>query len=179
MRPGWKKVAEYADNQAFVPQEVSNAAISALSQDWRMDVPDALAKCVCEILGGQQDSLFREQKIMQLEAVRRITAGHGFGQVLIDCAIQRVVSGGSGADAAIEAAADSLGVWSARHGRQVEEHYCRESTVRRAESVRARIEEGIGGADRKRLARQLLKLDVAPAHRTTLKQTGIDDGVKL
>lgn len=179
MRPSWKKVAEFADNRAFAQEEVSNAAASALSQDWRMDVPDSLARCVCEVLGGQQDSLFREQKVIQLEALRRMTAGHGFGQVFIDCAIKRVVSGRSDADAAVEAAADSLAVWSARHGRQVEEHYCRKSTVRRAESVRTRIEEGIGGADRVGLARQLLKLDAAPVRRTPSKKTGIDDGVKL
>jgi len=179
MRPGWKKVAEFADNRVFTLEEIGNAAASALSRDWRADVPDALARCVCETLGGQRDSLFRDQKVTELEAQRRNTAGHELGQILLDCAIRRVVNGGLGGDAAAEAAADALGVWGARHGREVEEHYCRESTLRRAENVRTRIEEGIGRTDRTAIARQLLKLEAAAAPRTPSKQTGIDDGVQL
>lgn len=179
MRPGWKKVAEFADNRAFAKEEVSSAAVSALGDDWRSEVPDSVVECVREVLGGQQDSLFRDQKMMQLEAGRRISAGHGLGQVVIDCAVHRVASGATGADAAVEAVADALAIWGSRHGRQIEEHYCRESTDRRAQNVRARIEEGIGGASLHGLARQLLKLDSAPVPRTPPKQTGVDDGVRL
>ena len=32
-----------------------------------------------EILGGEQDLLFRDQKVTRLEALRRLTAGHGLG----------------------------------------------------------------------------------------------------
>lgn len=179
MRLGWKKAAEFADYDAFAPEEVRNAVASAFTGDWRADVPDSVAGCISEVLGGQQDSLFRDQKVMQLEALRPMTAGHGLAQVLLDCAIQKAESGFSGPDAVVEAAADALDVWGARHGRQIEEHYCRESTVRRADHVRARIEEGIGGVSREALARQLLKVETTAPPRKPPKQTGLDEGVQL
>jgi hypothetical protein len=179
MRPSWKKVAEFADKHSFTQEEVGNAACVACSQDWRADVPDTLIRGVCEILGGQQDSLFRDQKVIQLESLRRIAAGHGLGQVLIDCAIHQTISGQSGPDGAVEAASQALAIWCSRHSRQIEEIYCRESTERRAQNVRTRIEEGIGNAARHGLARQLLNLEKTPAPRTVTKQTGLDDGVHL
>jgi hypothetical protein len=179
MRPGWKKVAKFADMRAAGPDEVGHAVAAAFSDDWRADVAANVAECVCEVLGGQKDSLFRDQKIMQLEALRPLTAGRELAQILLDCAIQRAVSGEATADAAVEAAADALDIWGARQGRHVEEHYCRESTVRRAGNVRIRIEEGIGGTPRDALARQLLKLEPKTTPRTPPKQTGLDDGVRL
>lgn len=119
MRPGWKKAAEFADYDAFAPEDVSRAVASAFTQDWRTDVPDAVAACISEVLGGQQDSLFRDQKIMQLEALRPMVAGHGLAQVLLDCALQQALGGAVGPDAAVQAAADALDLWGARHGRQI------------------------------------------------------------
>jgi hypothetical protein len=116
---------------------------------------------------------------MQLEALRPLTAGRELAQILLECAIQRAVSGEANADAAVEAGADALDIWGARQGRHAEEHYCRESTVGRAGNVRNRIEEGIGATPRAALARQLLKLEPRTTPRTPTKQTGLDDGVRL
>lgn len=181
MRPRWKKVSATADNQAATVEEVGGLAAWAFGEDWRVDVPDEVARSVCEILGGSQDSLFRDQKLMQLEALRRLTAGHGLGQVLIECAVKTVASGTSGEDPAVDAAANALAVWGARHARQVEEHYLREATAQRARDVRQRIESGISNVARHELARQLLKLDAtaAPLRRAPPKRTDIDDGAKL
>lgn len=179
MRPGWKKVAEFAANPASAPEDINRHVIPALDQDWRTDVSDTLAGGICDVLRGQQDSLFGDQKIMQLEALRPMTAGHEFGRVLIDCAIQVASEGKLGPDAASEATARALGVWAARCARQVEEHYCRKSNLLRARNVRSRIEEGIHGASLGGLARQLLKLDPGPAQHAPSKQSELDDGVRL
>ncbi len=179
MRHGWKKLAERADNSAYAPAEITDAAAPALAQDGKEDVSAELARCVCEVLGGQQDSLFRDEKVMQLEALRRVTAGHGLGQVLIDCAIQAAAKGKSGPAAAVEAAIDALNIWAARCARQVEEHYYRKSTLPRAQNVRARIEEGIRGVSFEGLARQILKLATEPVPRAPSKRSGLDDGVQL
>ena len=96
MRPGWKKVAEFADKRAFALEEISNAVIPALGEDWRADVPDPVVRGICKILGDQQDTLFADHKVTGLEALRPMTAGHGLGQILIDCAIQQAASGASG-----------------------------------------------------------------------------------
>lgn len=178
-RPAWKRVAEFADKRAFTQEEVGHAVAAAFADDWRVDVAPNIAECICDVLGGQKDSLFRDQKIMQLEALRPLTAGRELAQVLLDCAIQRAVSGEPTADAAVEAASDALEIWGARHGRHIEEHYRRESTERRAHKVRDRIEQGIGGTPRAGLARQLLKLEPKTAPRTPPKQTGLDDGVRI
>lgn len=178
MRPGWKKVAEFADRRAFSSEEVNGATAAAYSADWRDDVPHAVATSISEILCRQQDSLFRGDKVMQLEGLRRLAAGHGLGQLVIDCAVQQAINGGSSANAPVEAVAQALSVWGARHAREIEEHYCRKSAERRAAHVRTRIEQAVGSGLHSQLARQLLKLDGAKAS-GTLKQTGIDDGVRL
>ncbi len=156
-----------------------HAAAVAYGEDWRTSVPDKVAASVCKILGGQPDLLLRDQPNLQLEALRQMTAGHGLGQVLIDCAIQQAASGKLGVDAAVEATAAALAIWGARHAREIEEHYFRKTSDRRAQNVRARIEEGIGGSSLTGIARQLLKIDGAPSLRTPPKQTGLDDGVQL
>jgi hypothetical protein len=180
MRPAWKTVAAFADKRAFTPEQVRDAVVSAFAADWRMDVADNVAGAICEVLGGEQDSLFRDQKLMQLEALQPMTAGRELAQVLLDCAIHRVAGRDANAgDAAVEAAVDALQIWGARHGRHIEEHYCRESSEWRADKVRGRIENGIGGAPFAGLARQLLKLEARTLSRTPQKQTGLDDGVPL
>lgn len=179
MRRGWKKVAEYADKGAFSSDEIGDAVASAYLQDARKELPDSVAHAVCEILGDQQEHLFRDQKVEQLEALRPLAAGHGFGAILIDCATQRAHSGAVGPDSGLETMAAALELWGARHARQIEEHYRRESTLRRATNVRTRIEEGIGGMALHGLARQILKLDIKGNGRTSAKKDGIDDGVRL
>jgi hypothetical protein len=178
MRRRWQKVAERAANLAFASDEICNALIPALAQDWNDDVSTDLIRGVDDILGDQQD-LFKEQKVLRLESLRPITAGHGFGKVLLDCAIQLATNGEAGPEAAVEAATNALAVRASRGARQVEEHYCRKSKAPRAHTVRARIEQGIGVASLTDLARQLLKRDPAPASRTPAKQQGLDDGVRL
>ena len=178
MRPGWKKAAEYADKGAFAREDVRNASAEALTKDWRVDVPENLARSVSEIFGGQ-NSLFRDQKASDLESLRRLHAGHSMAHVLIDCAVQVANRGQSGPDAAVEATANALAVWGARHARQIEEHYCRESTQHRAGKVRERLEGGISSVQHSALARLLLSLDGAAAPQKPQKKTGLDDGVSL
>lgn len=179
MRPAWKKFAEIADNRAYTPEQVAWAAAPALSQDWRGDVSEALAACVCEIFADQQESLFNDQKVSQLSALKALTAGHELGELFVDCAIQSAISGPSSPEAAVQAAAKALSIWSARHARQVEEHYRRESSIRRASNVRSRIESALEATSHGRLARQLLNMDVTPVSRNVPKFTGLDEGVPL
>lgn len=179
MRRGWKQLAKRADNQAFAPNEICDAVIPALAQDWRADISDALAGRIRDILGGPRDSLFREEKISQLTMLRTMTAGRGFGDLLIDHAIQTVSDGISGPDAAAVAGAAALSSWAARCARQVEEHYRREAGARRGLNVRTRIEDGMGRAPLTGLARNLLGLGAPSLPRTVSRQSGLDDGVRL
>lgn len=179
MRRPWKRVAEVADNDAFSPEEVQDALVAAFEKDWREDVPSSVSAAICEIFEERQSVLFRDEKIAQLEALRPKAAGQVLAQELIDCAIHKIIIGTPSAELAIEASADALSIWGARHARQIEEHYFRKSTEQRAEHVRARTEQAISGVPRASLARQFLKLGPLSTPRGPSKQTGLDDGVQL
>jgi hypothetical protein len=173
MRPGWKRVAECGDNHAFAPEEVSNAIIPALEQDCRAEMTPEFLDAFCDLYG----SLFKDQLGPELEALRG-AAGCGIGRIVLDHAIQMSANGETGPEAPVQALANALTDRAARGARQVEEHYCRESNEVRAQNVRARIEQGVGGADVDGLARRVLKRD-SGSSAPPVKQQGLDDGVRL
>lgn len=175
MRPGWKRVAECGDNRAFEPEEVGRAIIPALEQDCRGEMTPQFIDTFC----GLYQSLFKDDLASELEALRP-AAGCGIGHVVLDNAIQLAAAGETGADVPVKAVTDALTDRAARGARQVEEHYCRESTAPRAHAVRARIEQAIGdsAAAIAGVARKILKVDSGPSVRP-VKQQGLDDGVRF
>ena len=180
MPPGWKKLAERADNKAYAPNEVCDALPKALRQDWNAEVPEALVRQVSEIFNYKQDSLFRDTCEIRLEALRNETAGYNLASAFLDYAIEAAAHGHVGADALKEAAANTLTDRAARGARQVEEHYRRKSTHRRATSVRERIESGIYQSDKSAIAELVLgKGNSNNATGRLTKQIGLDDGVTL
>lgn len=178
MPRGWKKLAERADNKAYAPEEVRDALPEALEHDWRAEVPDSVCSRVRDILGDSQSSLFGDQRAEWLEALRGETAGYALGNALLDYAIHAAVRGRCGDEALREAAGNALTDRAARGARQVEEHYCRESTLHRAAHVRERIETGVTQSDIGRIAGRLVGTDKSQSSRPA-KQTGLDDGVRL
>ena len=176
MRPRWKKVAEYADNVSFTPEEVGDAIVVAVEQDCRMEVSSGLIDRIRDVLGGAQ--LFSEDTVGQLENLKQVTGGYPLSGVLLDFVIQATINGKSGEAALHEGMTNALTDRAARCARQVEEHYFRESSLPRSQNVRNGIEEGIRGSDFNRLANHLLNPGSQPAPRRT-KQDRLDDGVKL
>lgn len=175
MRPAWKKAAKCAEKPAYEVEEITASIVAASCDDWRTDVPNQLVSVVSDVLTGDLFSA-RDQKIAQLEAMRT-KAGYGLGQILIDCAIQQSTDGAS-SQAALEAAVGTaLATWWARHSRQIDEHYCRESSARRTRDVRLRMEAGISGISAAAVVRQILG-QTQPS-RPSSKRTGLDDGVQL
>jgi hypothetical protein len=179
MRRGWKRVAEFAYNPVYAPEEVCNKIISALHQDWRADIPRTLLSGVRDVLGEEQGFLFKDQKIAQLESLGRLAAGHGLGRTLIDCAIKALTDIGAGPDALLDAVKNTLLDRALRGARQVEEHYCRRSLTPRAQNVRLRIDDGIKNAAIDTLAHQILHRDSIPVWSPPAKQQGLDDGVRF
>lgn len=175
MRRGWKKVAECGANHAFAPEEVSQRIAPALEEDCR-------AEMTPEFIGafhGLYGSLFRSQPEAELENLRE-TAGPGLGRVVLDHAIQLAASGDTGADAPVKALTNALLDRAGRCSRQVEEHWLRESSERRAEQVRSRVDDGISQAAAavEGLARKILKIEPGSPVRPQ-KQDGLDDGVRF
>lgn len=178
MSSGWRRVAERGDNCAFAPEEVSKALLPALKQSCRAEMDAGFLDSITAIYREQDGSLFQDHPGAQLETLRR-EAGCGIGRALLDNVTQLSDSGAAGLDALARAMTTALIDRAARAGRQMEEHFCRESTAPRALNVRARIEEAIGLTPLDALAREILRLDDRRPSRVALKQEGLDDGVRL
>jgi hypothetical protein len=176
MRRGWKKVAEYAGNVTFASNEVCDAIVTAIEQDWRKDISLGLVGSIQDVLGGA--TLFSEDRIQALEDLRQSVAGGAMGHVLLDHVLYAVSDGKSGDTAFQEAVTRTAIDWSARRARQVEEHYLRKSSTENATIVRSRIEEAVQKASFTALASRLLDAASRPVPRL-VKHDGLDDGVPL
>lgn len=177
MRPGWKRVAERSDKQAYTSQEVSEAIALALERDCRQEISPSFLDAAWRIFSDPEPMLFAQRLSAQLEPLRQ-AAGSGIGRAVLEQAILVAEGGGTGRDGFVEAMKNALTDRAAKGARQVEEHYCRESTGSRAQRVRARIEDGIGGAALDGLARRILKIDQAVSVRP-MTHRGLDDGVRI
>lgn len=176
MRPKWKRVAESADNPAFEAAEVRNALIPALEEDFRKEVSEEFLHGLHHVCSEHETLLFKNHALPMLESLRD-EAGSGMGRVVLEYALQAATIGNIGADIANKAIERALTDRAARCSRQVEEHYCRESTEPRANRVRGRIEQAIGNADIRGMAQRVSASRKTPA--TIAKRSGLEDGVKL
>ena len=177
MRRPWKTVAECADNAAFEVDEIRDAILPALENDCRelrREFLDELRK-VC---ADQEASLFKSDMRPVLEALRG-TANAGMERLVLDHAVHAAVNGTSGQGVAEKALGQALKDRGASGIRQVEEHYLRKSSARRAHNVRDRMEQAISGADVGAAARRLLDSGQKDSGPKPAKRQGLDDGVKL
>jgi hypothetical protein len=176
MRPEWKKVAEYAGNEAFTSQDVCGAIVAALGLDFRRDISPGIVGGIQGVLGGA--TLFGEENLRALADLRPSVAGCELGSALLDHVAYAVSDGKSGDAALQEAVTRTLTDWSGRCARQVEEHYLRKSSAATTKNVRSRIEEGIQQVPFTALTSHLLSPESTPALRLA-KHDGLDDGVPL
>lgn len=179
MRPRWKKLAEVADNRNFSTEEVCERLPRALEGDWRKEVPDSLCKQVRSILSQNQNSLFGDPRLDQLESLRRETAGYPLAGVFLDCSIEVASKGLSGDTATREAACNALTDRATCSTRQVEEHYRRKSYDGRANHVRERFENAIVQSDFAAMAGRLTGLDKSTRAPAPQKRSDLDDGVSF
>lgn len=177
MRKGWKRVAESADNEAFSAAEVREAIVPALEEDCR-EISREFIRGLRKVSLEQEGSLFKSDPTPSLEGLRDL-ASAGLARVVFDYAIKHAANGQAAKDIAQKAMTDALVDRAARGMRQVEEHYCRESTAPRANQVRERIEKAIGGANIGGLAKRILEPDSNGAASPAPKRDGLDDGVEL
>jgi len=177
MRRPWKSVAECADNVAFEIDEVREVILPALENDCRREVRREFLDSLCGLCVDQEAMLFKSDMRPPLEGLRR-TANMGLERQILDYAIHVAASGSSGHGVAERALALALKDRGASGIKQVEEHYLRKSSAKRAHNVRDRMEKAVSGADIDRVACGLVngKQHAAPK---PSKRQGLDDGVKL
>ena len=178
MRRAWKRLAECADYQVFEADEVAAALVPALEQDCREDMSEEFLSGLSAICRQQEGFLFKDDLRPSLEALRDV-AGSGLGRVALDYAIQAAANGATGMDIPQTALTNALKDRAERGKRQVEEHYCRQSTNVRAINVRDRIDQAIARSDINALTRRVLNLEPKKSSARPAKQRGLDDGVKL
>ena len=177
MTRAWKKVAERCDKRAFSCEEVSESLVAALEKDCLREIIPGFLDTAWRIFSDPEPSLFITRIGEQLETLRR-QAGSGIGHSVLDQAILGAERGKTGRDGLVEAVKNALIDRAAKAKRQIEEHFCRESSNLRADHVRTRMEESISGAALDGLARRLLKAERAMEKQSMLKR-GLDDGVSL
>lgn len=179
MSRSWKRLAEFSENENFGSVDTCAAAVNALEKTWRSDVPATVVDGLRQLFLEQQPGLFSDQRVQEIEALTPKAAGHGIGKLLVDNAVWVLQEGGSGESGLVEAAERALTACGARASRQIEEHYLRKASASLTKQVRGRVEQALGTADRRALARQLCGLAPGAAKRPPLKHKDIDDGVPL
>lgn len=178
MRKGWKKLAERGDGQLHTADQVRDAVPLALADDWRAERCDNFIKELKDlVLGTDQKFLFKPTGQETANAIRKMpNSGQPLRGILAATIAQAVEDGHSGEAALTKGTADALAIRCSAGARQVEEHYLRASSERRAVDVRTRIENGASRADFQSMARQFCKFEqAAPANR----YDGLDEGVVI
>ena len=76
MQPRWKKLAEYADKEAFSAEDVCDRLRVALENDWRKEVPETFVLKISKILSDNQTDIFGNQTTHSLQLLLREAAGY-------------------------------------------------------------------------------------------------------
>ena len=179
MRRGWKRLAERAANVAFDDKEKTEALADALLGDWVNEVPHGFVRKLRTSLDDHQGYLFVESVAEQLETLRGEAAGRPLANAVLDSALHAVEHGHRGSEALSNATADALRERAVSSRRQVEEHWQRASSARKAGYVGSRISDIIAASDVDAIARSCLACTDEGASQAPRKKTGIDHGVPL
>jgi hypothetical protein len=179
MRHACKRLAKWAQQSAFDPEQVAEAVCPALEAHWAAEVPDSVVRLLRDICDNRQPSLLEDGQRNAIEAARRETAGSGsLGAVLVDCVEQALAEGKFGGEALIGGAKDALTERAVRDARTIEEHYQREAGPRSAARVHARILDAVSRAPLDALSAQVVQRG-AVSNRAPTKHGGLDEGVSL
>ena len=176
LRRHWRDLAERAAKAAYSANEVCEALPVALQKDLR----EAPLAAIQDIFSGKQGSLFANNEIERLEAVRQASTRSAACNVVIDCAVH-AVSGGLTGEAAFRATLENACEAQVRSQfRSVEEHYHREADARSARYVRDRLDAARQRCDFKAITSSLLSGARSPRGAAYLpRHTGLDEGPSL
>lgn len=178
MRSAWKALSKRADQKTYDLAEVRDALPRALSNDWKNEVSYPLIAALKKIFTGPDNSLrLPEIALQQLEGAKALAAGSAFGASAVAWSVQMAQEGRINESGMLEAIGNAALERAYSGFRQVEEHYYRESTQRRADGVRQRLEDAASGFTANELGRQLVQPEARRA--VPARRTAVDDGVRL
>ena len=125
MSRGWKRLAQYAENENFGSAETCAAANSALEGTWRKEVPAVVVNELREVFLEPASDLFNDERFKRIQEAGDEAAGYGLARTLTMCASSVLTEGLSGEVGFLEAIKRAVWDYAARARRQMEEHYCR------------------------------------------------------
>jgi len=179
MRKAWKDLAKCAEQPTYAPEQVCEAALRALSGDWKKEISAKLIVLLKKVFLGHDNSLgFQKIALDQLGAAKSLAAGSVMGTNLVGWCIELVQGGRMNLQAFYDAVRFTIQERAFAGARQVEEHYLRKADLEQSIGVKARIEEAISGLSEKMLGEDLVDSQ-PPSGRTVRKRKDIDDGVPL
>ena len=178
MRPAWKKVAKWLENENFDVYQVTERLSKAVFADLRRDVPTDAVNLIRSAFDAAEEQLFPDQQSHDLANARRLLDGSSLGSLVVDCVSQALVEGKTGSDGLIDALSATVEDWEQRAAREVEEHYLRhkDSPDKLTTSVRDRFQEAMGRVSAEDIARRVLGVDSSSTS-TPVRFEGLDDGV--
>lgn len=177
MRRHWRPFAERVENPACPLKEVCDALKHALKKDFA----EAPVEKVRNILGGghEQASLFPQERIAQLERLRRECSGSTAANTLIDCAVEAVTDGQGGEDAVKDVLKNAAESYTHNQFHGVEEH-CQREGGDSADIIRDRLQATRQACDYDALATDLANGDSISGKSSGIeKHSGIDEGPPL
>lgn len=177
MRRHWRPFADRVENPARSLKEVCEALEHALKKDF----VEAPVEQVKNILGGgrKQASLFPQERIAQLEKLRRECPGSTAAKALIDCAVEVVADGHGGEAAVKEALKNASESYTRDYFRGVEEH-CQREGADSADVIRDRLQATRQACDYDAIASDLVAGEKPSGRSSGIeKHSGIDDGPPL
>lgn len=159
----------------FTAGQVGEAVPYVLRKDFR-EVPLDAAR---EILGGgNQGSLFPNDRMEQLEAARESCRGSAAGNTFFDCVVESVATGLTGDAACKSALENALKEHTRNNFRSVEEHYQREAGES-AGQVRDRLDAARTQYDFGAIASDLLSPSNRKSTARLPKKNDVDEGPPL
>lgn len=179
MRKPWRELAKRGDQGTYDPEQVAEAAASALASDFKNEVKWSLIDALKSIFTGRDNSLeLPEIALQELENAKVLAAGSVFGMNAVAWSIELISDGRFGLDAYY----DAIGLAAKERGfanvRSVEEHYLRESNPRRSDNVGKRLHAAISSLSESRLGLMLVAPVLAKTQ-SPKKRTYLDEGVPL
>lgn len=178
MSRAWKKLAQRGDEKTYGADEVRDAAVYALSKDFKKEVSGKLLRALRNIFDGTDNSLLMPDVAMRaLDDARHLAAGSVFGLAAVRWSEEFIQSGAFGRDNFHEAIGCAVQERGYAGQKQVQEHYLREDGARRADGVASRLGEAIDGLNARDVGRSFTgDGERAAAPR---KRADLDEGVAL
>jgi len=175
LRKPWKELAKRGDQLSYDAAEVADAATYALASDFKNEVKASLVACLKAIFNGRDNSLMSpEIALQELEESKRLAAGSVIGMSFVAFSIEKIREGHFGEDAFLQAIGAAIRSRGYANAMAMEEHYVRESNLRRAGQVKARIVDAIT-----KFSDSYLGSFVVNGGKRLRKKNEIDDGVLI